>query len=114
MRRQQQPGITLQPATYRGMLRGIDRLVGAIRPTLGPLPRIVGVERQARGSLPELLDSGGIIARRTIELPDRDEDLCAMYLRGLLWRLHELVGDGTATAAVLFHSLYSQGIGYVV
>jgi chaperonin GroEL len=32
----------------------------------------------------------------------------------MLWRLHEKVGDGTATAAVLFQSVYNQGVRYVV
>jgi chaperonin GroEL len=36
-----------------------------------------------------------------------------MFLREVLWRLQNEVGDGTATAAVLFHSTYSQGIRYL-
>jgi len=64
--------------------------------------------------MPELLDDGGVIARRIIQLPNRDEDMGAMFIRHLLWRLHERVGDGTATAAVLFQSVYNQGVRYVV
>ena len=55
-----------------------------------------------------------MIARRIIELPNRDEDVGAMFIRHVLWRLHEKVGDGTATAAVLFQSVYNQGVRYVV
>jgi len=63
--------------------------------------------------MPELLDDGGVIARRILELPDRDEDMGAMFVRHLLWHLHEKVGDGTATAAVLFQSIYNQGVRYL-
>jgi hypothetical protein len=60
---------------------------------------------------PELLDNGGVIARRIIQLPDGDEDVGAMFVRHMLWHLHEeKVGDGTATAAVLFQPIYNQGV----
>jgi chaperonin GroEL len=111
----QTPQVVFQPRTYRGMQRGINKLVSAIRPTLGPLPRIVGIERTARSNTsPELLDNGGIIARRVIDLPDPDENFGAMFLRGALWNLYEEVGDGTATSAVLFQSIYNQGLRYMM
>jgi chaperonin GroEL len=37
-----------------------------------------------------------------------------MYLRHVLWRLQESEGDGTATAAVLFQTIYNQGRRYLV
>ena len=105
--------VVFQPDVYRGMQRGIDKIVSAIRPTLGPLARTVAIERSGGRRTPELLDDGGTIARRIIELPDRDEDMGAMLVRHLLWRLREQVGDGTATAAVIFGSVYDQGVRYI-
>lgn len=61
----------------------------------------------------EFLDDGGSIARRVIELTDRDADMGAMYIRHVLWRLREEVGDGAATAAVLFGHLFDEGIRLV-
>ena len=46
--------------------------------------------------------------------PDRDEDIGAMYLRHLLWRVREDCGDGTATTAVIFHEVMHQGVRYIV
>jgi chaperonin GroEL len=112
--KQKTPRVVFQPGAYRGIQRGINQMVEAVRPTLGPLPRIVAIERMARGKAPELLDSGGVIARRIVQLPDRDADVGAMFVRHMLWRLHEKVGDGTATAAVLFQSIYNQGVRYNV
>src|SRR6266568_1366675 len=105
--------VVFQPATARRMLRGVDQIANAVRGTLGPRPRYVAVERPTSGSPPELLDNGGVIARRIVELPDRDEDMGAMLIRNLMWRLNDEVGDGTVTAAVLFQSLYRQGIRYI-
>lgn len=105
--------IVFQPATYQGMQRGIDKIVAVIRPTLGPLPRIIAIDRVASSKMPELLDDGGVIARRILQLPDRAEDVGAMFIRHVLWRQHEKVGDGTATTAVLFQSVYDQGVRYI-
>lgn len=107
------PKVVFQPETYRGMQNGIDQLVDAIRPTLGPLPRLVALDRLVDHKAPELLDNGGIIARRILELPHRSADMGAMYLRHLLWRVHEEVGDGTATTAVLFQAIYNEGVRYI-
>ena len=113
-KRWQAPRVVLQPEVYQGMQAGINKIVDVIRPTLGPRPRIVAMEKVAGGHLtPEMLDDGGTIARRIIQLPGRNEDVGAMYIRHVLWRLHEKVGDGTATAAVIFKEVYNQGLRYL-
>jgi chaperonin GroEL (HSP60 family) len=84
----QTPHVVFQPQTYRSVQKGIHTLVAAIRPTLGPLPRNVAIEKISTNSSPELLDNGGVIARRIIELQDPDEDIGAMLARGFLWELH--------------------------
>lgn len=109
----QRPGVVLLPASHRRLLRGINQMVDAIRPTLGPLPRTVAVEKMLRDSMPEVIDSGGTIARRVIQLKQRDEDMGAMYLRHVLYEMYERAGDGTATAAVIFQSIFSQGLRYI-
>lgn len=108
------PEVVFQPRTSRGFQHGINKIVDAIRPSLGPYPRAIAITRES-GTYrpPELLDSGGLIARRIIELPDPDENAGAMYIRGALWNLHERVGDGTATAAILFQSIFNEGLKYI-
>ena len=109
----QTPGVLFQPEAHLRMQKGINLIVEAVRPTLGPRPRNVAVEKIPRTKSPELLDNGGIIARRIIDLKDPDENMGAMFLRGALWRLYEKVGDGTATAAVIFQTVYNQGLKYI-
>jgi len=114
IQRSQAPQVVFQPQIYRRFQRGIDDIVSAVRPTLGPCPRLVASARQSSTNTPELLDSGGIIARRITELPNRDENAGAMLVRHLLWRIYEQVGDGTATAAVIFQAVYKQSVPYII
>lgn len=109
----QTPGVLFKPEAHLRMQKGINLIVEAIRPSLGPLPRNVAIEKTPRSKSPELLDNGGLIARRIIDLKDPDENMGAMFLRGTLWRLYEKVGDGTATAAVIFQTVYNQGLRYI-
>jgi chaperonin GroEL len=114
-RKWQTPCVVFQPETYQGMKRGIKQITQAIIPTLGPLPRLV-VSESTLGAdhRPELLDDGATIARRIIQIKGRDEDMGAMFLRHALWRLHESAGDGTATAAVMFNTIFEEGVKYIV
>jgi chaperonin GroEL len=105
--------VTFQPDTHKSMQRGANLVVDAIRPTLGPLPRLVVNDTRMPGTFPEFLDNGGSIARKIINLPDRDADVGAMFVRDFLWRLQQQVGEGTATAAVLFQSIYNQSLRYL-
>jgi chaperonin GroEL len=77
------------------------------------LPRLTAVENAVRTKSPEILDDGGTIARRIIGIADRDADMGAMLLRHTLWKLREDVGDGTATAAVMFQAIFDEGRRYI-
>ncbi|HEY9078349.1 MAG TPA: chaperonin GroEL [Anaerolineaceae bacterium] len=97
------------PRSQQAMQAGINQMINLVRPTLGPLPRYVcnakDINRQ-----PERLDCGGIIARRVIQIQDKDMDMGAMFSRHLLWHLYDTVGDGTTTAGVIFQKLYNEGL----
>lgn len=105
--------VVFQPASRLGLQRGIQQLVDAIRPTLGPLPRCVAFHQFVTNKPPEMLNKGGIIARRIIQLPDHNADMGAMLARQMLWKLYETYGDGTATAAVLLAEIYDRGVTYL-
>ena len=106
--------VVFQPQTYQGMQRGINTIANAVRPTLGPLPRNVAITKvKPHDQTPEMLDNGGVIARRVQQIAGRDEDAGAMFIRQMLWRQHERMGDGTATAAVLFQSVYNEALRFI-
>ncbi len=102
------------PPAHAALLQGVDRMARLLRPTLGPLPRTVAITRLTGLSQgPEILDSGAVIARRTLQLADPFEDMGGMLIRHLAWRVFEQAGDGTATAAVLAQSLMHAGMRYI-
>jgi hypothetical protein len=51
----QSPGVKFRPAIQRGFQRGVNQLVGAIRPTLGPYSRNVVNQPMIQGKRPEFL-----------------------------------------------------------
>jgi chaperonin GroEL len=93
----------------------MHRVIDAIRPTLGPYPRVVAVApRRARSARAlEMLDDGGMIARRITRLPNQNEDAGAAYIREILWNQRAEVGDGIATTAVIFQTVYDEGLRYL-
>ncbi len=107
------PRVIFQPDVYSGLRRGSDQIANALRPTLGPLARTIAIDPVLGDKPPEILDDGGTIARRIFQLPNRNEDVGAMLLRHMLWKLHESVGDGTVTAAIIFQSVFHEGIRYI-
>lgn len=102
-----------QPETRTALRAGVDELARAVIPTLGPLTGPVALADNSRGGSPELLDDGGTIARRILQLADPVADVGAMLLREILWRQREVYGDGAATAAVLFQTVFSQGQRFI-
>ncbi|MEZ4861141.1 MAG: chaperonin GroEL [Caldilineaceae bacterium] len=106
----QQPAIVTQPQTYHDLQRGVDMFMTVIRPTLGPLPRLVALAGQKRSEAPEILDDGALIARRMIQITPRGPDVGAMLLRHALWQMHQEMGDGTTTTAVIYQALLHAGI----
>ena len=99
--------------TREALRAGIDTLAGAVIPTLGPLTGPVALDDKTRGGSPELLDDGGTIARRILQLDDRDADVGAMLLRETLWRQREVYGDGVATAAALYQTVFAEGQRFI-
>lgn len=102
-----------QPQTRDALKAGIDTLAGAVIPTLGPLTGPVALDDKTRGGSPELLDDGGSIARRILQLDDRHADVGAMLLRETLWEQRERFGDGAATAAVLYQTVFAEGHRFI-
>lgn len=113
-RKTYRPGLVFRPRAHENIQRGINTLVSAIRPTLGPTARTVAVTSLIENKdRPEVLDDGGIIARRVIELHHRDADIGAMLARALICRQNERMGDGSATTAVLLQAIYNGGLHYL-
>jgi chaperonin GroEL len=108
-----EPRILRGAAARAALLRGVDIMTRAVRPTLGPGARTVAVATMSRTAAPEILDSAATIARRTIQLARPFEDMGGMLVRQVVWTVFEATGDGGATAAVLCQGLLHATLPYI-
>lgn len=90
--------------------QGVDLLADAVKVTLGPRGRTVILERDF--GPPQIVNSGVLVAK-SVELPDRFENMGAQMLREVASRTSEKAGDGTTTATVLAHAMISEGMRYL-
>jgi chaperonin GroEL len=101
------PTVLAPPHAPAQLQRGFAKLAELLALTLGPVAgHVVSTSTDKPGA--ELLTDAATVARRLVALPDRAEDVGAMLLRNLVWRVHERVGDGAATTAVLAQAMLSH------
>ena len=105
-----QPSVLLAPAAGDALFRGFDRLAELLAYTLGPSQgHALSESLTSRANQPEFVSDAAVLARRMMQFPDRAEDVGAMLLRQLVWRVHLRAGDGSATAAVVAQTLLREG-----
>ena len=102
--------IIFQDSARDKIRRGVDALADAVKVTLGPRGRTVILEREF--GPPQIVNSGVLVAK-SVELPDRFENMGAQLLREVAARTSEMAGDGTTTATVLAHSMIHEGLRYL-
>ncbi len=107
------PHVLLSPEAGTRLKRGFDQLADLLALTLGPTQGEI-VSHNPAGTELERLSDAATIARRVMQLPDRGEDVGAMLLRNLVWRVHQRVGDGCATTAVLAQAIFHEAHRAVV
>ena len=97
------PALVFGAAAHAQLLIGFTAVTRAIAATLGPSQGAI-LSSLGRAA-PEPLTDSATIARRIMALPDRRANVGAMLARNLVWRQHQLAGDGGATALVLAHAI---------
>ena len=93
------------------ILRGATQLADAIRVTLGPRSKSVLIQRKWGGPL---VCNDGVTIAKEFELKDGEENLGAQMLRQAAEKTGDVVGDGTSTATLLAHAIFSDGVRNVV
>jgi chaperonin GroEL len=89
------------------ILHGATLVADAVRVTLGPKSKCVLIEK--KWGRPLVCNDGVTIAKE-IELEDREENLGAQMIRQAAEKTGEIVGDGTSTATVLAHAIFTEGL----
>lgn len=108
-----QPSVVHYPESVQQLKLGFDHLADLLAVTLGPTQGIVFSSTDLKPR-PELLSDAATIARRVTELPDARQNVGAMLLRNLVWRMGERVGDGGALVAVLAQALLAYALRSVM
>lgn len=105
----ERPNIVFGSNASDGMTRGAEQLAHLLGLTLGPVQGHVLLAKDTGSERYERITDGATMARRIIALPEATEDVGAMLLRQLAWRVRQRVGDGSATAAVLAQAMLKEG-----
>ena len=102
------PAVITSPEAFDRLKEGFDLLGNLLSLTLGPTGGVILSTTEYKDA-PEPLSDAAVIARRMLELPQKSQNVGAMLMRNLVWRVHQRVGDGSALTAVLAMSLLDYG-----
>src|SRR5690606_34995942 len=92
------------------IIRGVNTLANAVKPTLGPKGRNVVLERSF--GAPTVTKDGVSVAKE-IELKDKFENMGAQLVKEVASKTSDTAGDGTTTATVLAQAIVAEGMKYV-
>jgi len=98
-------------AARSAILKGVSLLTDAVKATLGPKGKNVIIDKKY--GAPTITKDGVTVAKE-IELKDPYENMGAQLVREVASKTSDVAGDGTTTATVLAHAIYSGGIKHVV
>jgi chaperonin GroEL len=91
----------------QAILRGVNKLAGAVKVTLGPRGRNVVLEKKFGAPLST---KDGVTVAKEIELEDPKENMGAQLVREVASKTSDVAGDGTTTATVLAQAIYREGV----
>src|SRR5262245_65522633 len=99
-----------QDEARRKILRGIEKLAGAVKVTLGPTGKNVIFERSF-GS--PTVTKDGVTVAKEVELEDPFENMGAKLVIEVAKKTGDAAGDGTTTATILAESIFGEGLRYL-
>lgn len=99
--------IVYSASARKALEKGMSVLVKAVRPTLGPKGRNIILSTLLG---PPYVTNDGVTIVKEIELSNKLENIGVLLLRQVILKTNDMAGDGTTTAAILTHSVVSQGI----
>jgi chaperonin GroEL len=107
MREEDDMPVILNDDVRDAILRGVTTLAAAVRVTLGPKGRNVILSKTY--GLPRITKDGVSVAKE-VNLKDDVEEIGVKIIRQATQKIANEAGDGTTTATILSHALYSQGV----
>jgi len=89
------------------LARGVDKLARAVRSTLGPKGRNAVLDRS--WGAPRITKDGVTVAEE-VELENPYENMGAQMVKEVASKTSDVAGDGTTTATVLAHAIFTEGL----
>ncbi|MCP4727126.1 MAG: chaperonin GroEL [bacterium] len=87
--------------------KGVQMLTDAVRVTLGPKGRNVAIDKKF--GAPTVTKDGVTVAKE-IELEDPFENMGAQMVKEVASKTSDVAGDGTTTATILAHAIFTEGM----
>jgi chaperonin GroEL len=89
------------------LLKGVEKLAGAVAVTMGPTGRNVIIDKSFGGPT---VTKDGVTVSKEVDLEDAFENMGAKLVNEVATKTSDLAGDGTTTATVLARSIFREGI----
>ena len=86
---------------------GVNKLVDAVKITLGPKGRNVVLDKKFASPL---ITNDGVTIAKEIELDDAFENMGAQLIKEVSIKTNDVAGDGTTTASVLAQAIIREGM----
>ncbi len=90
----------------KALKRGIDKVAGAVKITIGPKGRNVVLDK---GYGAPTITNDGVSIAREITLADKIENMGAEIIKDVASKTNDIAGDGTTTAIILTEALIEEG-----
>lgn len=94
-------------AARQKLLEGVDILANAVMSTLGPRGQNVIIERKGGD---HILTKDGVTVAKSINLRDPYQQMGCQLVKEVAQRTNDVAGDGTTTATVLAHAIFTNGM----
>jgi chaperonin GroEL len=88
------------------MLKGVEKLAGAVAVTMGPTGRNVIIDKSFGGPT---VTKDGVTVSKEVDLEDPFENMGAKLVNEVASKTSDLAGDGTTTATVLARAIFREG-----
>ncbi|MCE9629639.1 MAG: chaperonin GroEL [Planctomycetia bacterium] len=88
------------------LLKGVEKLAGAVAVTMGPAGRNVIIDKSYGGPT---VTKDGVTVSKEVDLEDAFENMGAKLVNEVASKTSDLAGDGTTTATVLARAIFREG-----
>lgn len=93
-------------AARYSLKRGMDKLAGVVKVTLGPKGRNVALDKRFSVTI----TNDGVTIAREVDVPNNFENMGTQLLKEVATKTNDVAGDGTTTATVLAQAIITEGL----